>query len=430
MVEAARFRDDSQREGARSPSAVRGLRSNNTVCRSRSNNIVHRQSPIVHILLLTFLAGTASAQGIIERLVDEGFENVRMGSNGNEVVVAYENRVYRYEIQGLREVMEHVMPLANGFEKVTFVPLSRGVPLVSVTVPANQKFEEKGVSDMEVSSDPGAAWRVVRGEPSANRSFGRFDMVVHPGLNVRFGNYGNTVESQISLVPELTTTLWRGMSVSAQVILPVQNDFRGGDTGIRPGILAVNQTVRLTGSAFVSATAGYFTQHRYGLDVTGSVFLAGGRAGLHASAGRTGYASFDHGTWLYAEPDTWTYTAGGSLYVPRYNLILGAAYGRYIYGDRGLRVDVTREFGEIRVGFFASRTDNVDNAGFCLSGPLFGRRYFRPSRLRIRPARSFQWQYRYRGLVDDNLMYDTGYSPPSFRKALTPAFIRNLTITL
>jgi len=59
--------------------------------------------------------------------------------------------------------------------------------------------------------------------------------------------------------------------------------------------------------------------------------------------------------------------------------------------------------------------------------PLFMRRHMKPRRVRIRSADSFRWSYRYRGLTESGLRYDTGHSLDEFRGVWVAPFIPALT---
>ncbi len=366
-----------------------------------------------------------SAEMIENRLVREGFENVAVAAEDGRWVVTYENRIYRYEIRALEEVMRQVLSQVPGHQSVTFIPQNRGIPLVAVTVATHTEGAQDrafvAASDISLDVDAYALGSLQK----ANRSFRKVDLIIHPQFKARFGNLEDAIESQINLAPEITTSLWKGMRLSAQVIIPLQNELSPEGDYVRPGLVTLNQTLRLPESVFVSATAGQFTQNRYGIDAAVKKYFAHGRWAVRANAGYTGYASYRKGDGAHGPLDVLTAFLSVEYYVPRYDLVVGTTYGQFLYEDQGWRVDVLRRFGEVEIGFFALRTALGSNGGFNLTIPLFPHKYTRMGAVRIRTAEAFPLEYRYRGLPRGGIQYDTDNRIHPFLKRLHPVYVSN-----
>jgi hypothetical protein len=348
------------------------------------------------------------------------------------VTAAYENRRYRYEIRGLKEAVDVLMRNVPQGNRLTLVPQRRGIPLAAVTVAqadyhayeSGNMTEDRFFSSFIISTDVADAWHALGGRPRHNRSFRRFDIVAHPQLAVQFGGRQDVFESQVNLAPEISTSLWKGMRLSTQWIIPLQNELARQGDFVRPGVTAISQAFRLPGHTFVSLAAGYFTRNRYGIDAEAATFLDRGRWMLSARAGYTGDASFRMGKWTYDSPDVVTLSAGVDFFVPIYTTSLGLRFERYVYRDVGVRFDVERDFGEFTLGFFGLMTSEGDNVGFRFVAPLFMRKYARPSRLRVRPARSFPWEYRYQGLTRAGARYETTTRADALWEELPARFIQ------
>ncbi len=253
----------------------------------------------------------------------------------------------------------------------------------------------------------------------------KLDVFVHPQFNAQFGNYINTVESQINLAPAVSTTLWKGMFLSAQWIFPLQNELGYEGDFARPGLLTLNQTVRLPYNTFLSGTAGYFTQHRYGADLEVKKFWRNGRWAVGVNMGYTGFAAYLKGVWYWSDMDTWTGFLYGEYRFPKLDFTIKATCGKFIYRDKGLRLDAFRQFGEVTVGFFTIKTTRGRNGGFSISIPIFPPKRLSPSRIRISPALYFPWSYRYTGFADYGMQYATGSSVDEFIRGYHPDFLRN-----
>ena len=151
-----------------------------------------------------------------------------------------------------------------------------------------------------------------------------------------------------------------------------------------------------------------------------------GRFEFGGRIGRTGFARYLDGEWQYASLDTWTRSVSAGYNVARYALSVRATYARFLRGDSGLIVDVDRHFGEFEIGFFGILSEEGENAGFRIAIPLFMRRHMKPRRVRVRSADSFRWSYRYRGLTESGLRYETGHSLDEFRGVWVAPFIPTL----
>ncbi len=392
------------------------------------------------LVVLTATAGALHAQPratllatpTAEKLVTHGFEDVSVSVVEGGMIVGYENRVYRYEIRAIQEIIQLLGPDMAPGQMLTLVPHNRGVALASITVPADAYHAfRRGETDAAQFVDAiGVSFRPTRLDVGqvvshANPSTFKLDVTLQPQLRTEFGKFSDPIESQINLVPGVSTSLWKGMRLSAQVILPLQNELDPAESQVRPGVVTLTQTLRPLPSTIVSASAGYFTNNQYGVDLSAQHYLMGGRLMLGAGAGYTGYAALDDGTWYYGGVDVLTYAAGVRYHLlPQRSFWVQAGYGQYLYQDRGWRVDMERAFGEVRIGFYGIVTDGGENAGARISVPLVLRKYGTRGRIRFRPAERFSWQYDYRKLELSGTAYDTHDSIDAFWKGLTPVFVK------
>jgi hypothetical protein len=206
------------------------------------------------------------------------------------------------------------------------------------------------------------------------------------------------------------------------VILPIQNELDEQGDYVRPGIVSINQTVRLRGDTFVSLSGGYFSDNRYGVDLESRTYLQGRRFALGARIGYTGYAGIRDGSWSQSSMGRLSAALTTDVYVRQYSLLIRSGLERFAYGDFGWRVDVVRTFGEVQLGLFGLVSEGENNAGFSIAIPLFGRKYGNPASLRIRPARTFDWEYRYRGFPSTGLRYETGHGIDELWDGVFPGF--------
>ncbi len=71
-----------------------------------------------------------------------------------------------------------------------------------------------------------------------------------------------------NLSPAIEVSFWKGMKLTAQVVIPVYNDGYGTRAGkVHPGFLTLQQTVRLPYNIWGTLAVGTFNAGRYGVDL-------------------------------------------------------------------------------------------------------------------------------------------------------------------
>jgi hypothetical protein len=365
---------------------------------------------------------------VSEALMRQGFENVAIYEDTSQIVVTYENRIYRYEVRALREVMKIAASNFSG-RNVAIVIQHQGIPITAVIGKLLQSSGEN--RDILVNYkwnttfDVEPYWKKVRNIHKSRASYRKLDVVLYPQIKAQFGNYNNPIESQVNIAPALHTTLWKGMSLMLQWIVPLQNELGYEGNHGRPGLLTLSQWIRMPFNTFFSTTTGYFTEHRYGFDFECIKFWDDGRWMVLGNAGYTGYASYLDKTWYYSDLDRWTWFLGGAYRFENLDFTIHTTYGQFLYADKGWRIDFSRQFGEMEIGFFAMKTEGGGNGGFNFSLPIFPMKRLKPYRVRVSPEAHFPWEYRYRGLRVYGREYKTCEQLDFVCETWNPLFINN-----
>lgn len=360
-------------------------------------------------------------------LVCHGYANVAAVVDGPRVVVTFENTRYRDERRGLSEAARLLLPEIGDGQELVLVPSSRAIPLVAASyaplAPERRHLPDDArprPSPTRVTLDLSHLPPPIFGARRASSSFGRVDLVVHPWFEAVFGNYDNPVESRTGVAPEIRVALRPGLSVSAQALVTLQDDLNTGESRVRPGLVTLNQTVRLPRNVFVSATAGTFNPNRYGVDVETRAYLANGSVSVGAEVGLTGAASYAETGWFRTPTDERTALVDATWRIARYDVLLRTTAGMFLEDERGVRVDIIRQFGELDVGWFVLASAEGTNGGVVLRIPLLPAKRAAAAPLRLHMADAFRWQYRYRGLVPGGRRYDTGNSLEDVGRRLNP----------
>jgi hypothetical protein len=378
----------------------------------------------------SLVADADPARQASRALVAGGFANVAAVADSACLLATYENARFRDDRRALREAARLLTPLLHPGQRLVLLPAFRGIPILRVHVPAPPTDSGQAADTdpanprADASLEVADAWRALSGVARASGSAGRVDVVVHPWFQAIFGAYDNPVASRTGVAPELRMDVRPGLRLSAQLLVTLQDDVPTGESRLRPGQVTVNQVVRLPRNVFVSATAGVFNPDRYGADVEGRAFLAGGRVTAGAELGVTGAASYARGGWERTPVRDRTALLDVGWRVVPYDLLLRATAGVFLEDERGVRVDVARRFGELEIGWFLVASDVGENGGFVLRIPLVPRTYGGPAPLRVRAAESYRWQYRYRGFVPGGARYTTGSGLMDAFPLLNPAAVR------
>lgn len=365
-------------------------------------------------------------------LVKNGFENVAVLLEGRQLIVTYENRIYRDESRAAQEVLALLVPMLPAQITLTLIPQNRRLPLAAITLaPGDYPASANGEASRrlyfaraQVTLEVEPYWGKVRGLPRANSSGGKLDLVVHPQFHAHFGERTDPVESQINVAPAIAVSLWPGMALSAQGIIPLQNDLEQEGDHWRPGLLTLNQTVRLPKTMLAGLTVGYFTSNRYGADLAAKKYFRNGRAAAGANLGYTGFASYYKGTWRYSSVNMLTALLHADYRLAPFDLTLRATAGQFLQKERGWRVEVQRQFREVDIGFYVMNTELGTNGGFNFSVPIFPPKHWRAGALRVRTANYFPWEYQYKRF-DNPIFYDSGNSLNQFHQRLHPDHLNN-----
>ncbi|MGK9476553.1 hypothetical protein [Melioribacter sp. OK-6-Me] len=367
---------------------------------------------------------------MVKELSRRGFENISASVVGTRISIAYENRLYRFNVDGLFEVM-NIIKDYKGYDMVVITMLNNKIPMLEVKY-NNRLFYSvmEGTTDWsDFEKSLIISYTSVNFErDTENQSDFRTDLTIHPGFKGQFGDYDNPVRAQVNIIPELRTSWWKGMELNIQTIIPIYNEFKGEGDYIRPGIVSLGQTLKISETTFFTSTIGYFTENRYGTDFSMMKVFNNGNIILRGNAGYTGYLSIYQNKYYYSDLYLFTYNISMKYRINKYDLTVGVTTGKFLYKDKSIRLDINRQFGETELGFFAVRSyDGNTNGGFNFSIPIFPSKYSTPSFFRIRTAENFRWEYRVKGEISSlvGMTYNTGnYFEKEFY-SYNPAFIKN-----
>ena len=379
---------------------------NKTQKEQRSVALVHFAIQIAILVgLLAPSAGTqdiaaARANALRQKLAKDGFENVRVHSNDSMTLVAFENSGYRYNAGGVINAYAHsVKGLPLSTDKMFFIVLKYNVPLTTFesadfrTLTTQDKQQTVRLPQLAISNNETAVVALLRKSSAYYPSRFKTDVIIHPDIRMKIGEYDNPIAAQINVMPEFRIQLAAGLYASASILFPLYNELEQWGDYIRLGPSSLNFFTRLGSHSFFYAAGGYFKDQRYGAQVGLLKYVLSGRLMLDARIGASGYGLMDQGRYKYSDIDALTFSATATYFAPAMQLFFSIGAHRFIYEDHGLRLQVYRFFHDFRFGFWSTYADSEFNGGFQFSLPLPPKRYRLRKSVRIRPASYFNWTY-------------------------------------
>ncbi|MEL5894435.1 hypothetical protein AAE250_13185 [Bacteroides sp. GD17] len=308
------------------------------------------------------------------------------------------------------------------------IVLDNNIPQISLYYHVDNKVDtisKPSHQDWNVSYDLGETWKEVKKVKRKNSSLFKVDVVVYPELSLK-----NLVITQIyqvlfNLAPAIEVSLWKGMRLTTQLVLPVYNDgYPFLYNKVHPGFIGISQMIRLPYNIWGTFTIGHFSNERYGMDLKLTHrLIRDNRFGIEARIGYTGVAYWDGFTCHYGTKMKLTWSLGGSFYWPQYNIETSMKCEQYLLGEKGVRIDVIRHFRYASIGFFAMKSpDAKANGGFRFQIALPPYRYKRKGYIpRVTPSRNMgmaynagneQYSYKtYRASPGDNIMQSNSFNP-------------------
>lgn len=347
------------------------------------------------LLLLAALSGALrvtarddmSAAGRLEAM---GFENVRVAVADGAVFAAIEDRTCRGTYRGLGAALRMLAECIPGAGRFEVVLLDAGIPQVC----AHAGLAE-GSWTVDVDYDVARVMAAVKGAEKHGSQAGRIDITLYPKVSIDNHRLDVLCEYALAIAPSIETTLWPGSRITIQPVLP----FAGGNLDrsntlrhCRIGIADIEQELLRGGRRSLKVAAGMMYPDLAGVHAEAGVRLSDA-IGLKVQAGCLGDAYADDRGYHFGSIDRLTFLVKGDWYERLSRLQVQLTAGRFVYGDYGGRIDVTRHLGDYAIGIYGILSEGEHNAGFHFAIPMGGRRQRRSGRVRLRLPEYFNWEY-------------------------------------
>ena len=320
--------------------------------------------------------GQEGGEKASEELVNLGFENVRWTENDEERIYTIENNVYKAQGVGIAKAIDVIQTYGLPADKQCKVIVTHlDVPQLALTYqPISIADTASFLADKrhwKASYELGNSWKEVKKEKKKNSSRYKIDILIYPQLSFQNMDITKIYQVMFTLNPAIEVSLWRGMKLTGQVILPLTVDTKGYAAyppiykKVRPGFLTLAQRFRLPFNIKGKATVGYFNQDQYGFDLQLNRPFKDERFSVQARLGYTGWGYWDGFSLKYNDQYLWTWEVGGSFFWPQYDVLFSLKAEKYLLGEKGVRFDMVRHFKYASVGFYAMKAEKANsNGGF------------------------------------------------------------------
>ena len=153
----------------------------------------------------------------------------------------------------------------------------------------------------------------------------------------------------IRLTPGFKWNMGNHWQMSGQVFIPVVNQYDEYYKYVRLNMFDVSKEFHLN-KLYLKASAGLFSEERYGLDLKAFLPLCNWFA-FEGQAGWVGIMRHNPGFWITV-PDRFAWTLGCDFYLSQWNTQIRSIVGRYLYQDFGCELEAMRHFNHTSASIY------------------------------------------------------------------------------
>ncbi len=373
-------------------------------------------------------AEVASLTTLKQALIDEGFLNIRLGTNDNQLVVTLEDHRYNLnQVDGIGVALGIISSLyseTNASElgldndHFTVVTMRNQVPVVKVSASAQayRTFIRDGGKPEGVAFSTSDFSSVLNNAEWAGdkiqSGFGRTQLILSPGIRYGIATEFGVFDYSLALEANSYTSLWSGAALDIRYVTPISNsdDYDNGrwkDSSFESEInrAQFHQTVNLP--------LDLRYQFSYGLAKTNYIgykndLLWYSPQGRHMFLGEYGQYSHEDNTDKNGNPyeDHHIRLVGYTYSHPEWNWQFNVKGGEFWKGDKGYEMTTKHWFGDVNIyaTYLETKYDTAaESEKFMTLGVAFPLTFWRdmsPGYLQLRGSDQFKFSVQTR--IDDS----------------------------
>ena len=334
---------------------------------------------------------TSSVDGVVKMLQEEGFEDIRTHVANDTLFASIEDRTYRGTFRGAATAIKSISERHPEIQQFEILLTEYKTPQLIV-----HASKRGGIWDVRVDREMQKARKRLKAETPQAKSSGKIDITLFPRISLVNNKLDHLFDYNVRLAPAIAATLWKGARLTIQPIIPYLNNLKEYDSGrrIQIGQTNIRQQVLSTKRWTMSAAVGFFNIERVG---------GFAEVGYHAMRGldlyiKGGYTASSTNSkedrfGIVRNSEKLDFMARADYYEPYTKLQIQLQGGRFLYGDYGGRLDVTRHFCEYAIGAYAILTEGEHNFGFHFAIPFGGKKQKQRGFVRFRLPEYFAMEY-------------------------------------
>jgi hypothetical protein len=321
------------------------------------------------------------------------FENLKR--EGKDVY--FEQRIYRNTFIGLYQINKALADTA----KLNFIPLFQGVPLGRYTLEKNAVGYKPLTREERLDFTRSSAF------PLHLKNY-KFDFWIQPYFTAIFGNFERPVESNTSVALQTQFFIVPGLSLNTGILFPIINQMDGRPKTIRPAPTFLNHFYN-SGNHFFSTSLGFFNNDQYGINVQYRHADLSKPFSFGLETGYTGFYYYPRGGIYYESLNQFVALADVAYRFKGPDFTAKLTAGQFMWSDKGARVDLIRQFTNVELGFYATKTQNGSTLGFNFAIPIPPGKLLQGKNARLRTTDEFRWEYTYTRGYKIGERYRVGY---------------------
>lgn len=349
-----------------------------------------------YILSLLFISWPVQALQAMDdneaasQLAAMGMENVRVTANDDVVYASFEATSYRGTYRGAAEGIRELSRLYPDAAQIRIVLLENQQPQVALNATRGD-----GVWSVKGDYNYHEVNNAFQNNQVANKSTGKIDVTVYPMFTWINHRFNQMFEYVLSLAPTVETSLWKGNRITLQAVIPVSYNVETIKSAsyVHVGVADIAQEISSKDGRWQAILAGgFFYFDRIGFDLRTS-YRVTPRFTLGIEASLTGEAIVRNGHYDISSPDHFSFFGKADYYEPKTRLQGQLQAGRFVFGDYGARLDISRHFSDYTIGLYGILTGGEHNAGFHFAIPLGPKKQTRKGAVRFMLPEYFDWEY-------------------------------------
>ncbi|SDR77862.1 YjbH domain-containing protein [Christiangramia echinicola] len=336
-------------------------------------------------LLFILLSLGLHSQETESQLGEAGFENITLETEVDSLKLYFEHREFRNPYHGMLYAnrllgkADPELPRKNS----TFFPVFHN-QLMGRYEAQTYNFSPLSESDRHFYAENNKVFKNYR-----------FNFRLHPEVVSRFGYYEDPFETKFNMILDTRIYLASGVSLQTGITIPIVNNLDNHGMKLRAAPSMLHYFVQPWNAHFFSLSAGTFYNDRYGFDLEYRFARMDSRWSFGFAGGVTGFYRL-YGLEYYSEPVDDLYGVADVEWrtgIEHTTLKLSA--GQFLYQDKGMRLDLIKQFAAAELGLFAARTDIGTTGGFQFAFSLFPGKILRGKKNEVRTTEEFRWEYTY-----------------------------------